>query len=231
MTKTEIRNWLIQEFQPLTLATDNTTIDQIVDNAIRYWNTHSAYKIIRMLEVSDVVGDQMLEVPIDIKTVANCYPSVLRQNLLSDHPMWVLLNFVTLNMYSRDLMQVEHAYNGYKIYLGEDFRWKFLRSEDPAVKGSLFLQKIPRDSSRVAVVGAKRIVDGEDIKSEHILDWILYYAKALLRITEGNTLRKAGTIGVTNDGNELVNEGKDEIVNLQTRLKEEGRWLLFAKRG
>jgi hypothetical protein len=80
------------------------------------------------------------------------------------------------------------------------------------------------------VVGTKRIVENEDIKDEFIIDWLLNYTKSLVKMAEGNTLRKAGTIGLTNDGEQLVTEGKEEATTLQDKLRKEGVWMLGAMR-
>ena len=70
----------------------------------------------------------------------------------------------------------------------------------------------------------------DEIKSEHILNWILYYSKALVQIIEGNTLRKASAIGITNDGDSLKSEGYEEKKNLEKQLAVEGRWISFCKK-
>ena len=70
----------------------------------------------------------------------------------------------------------------------------------------------------------------EDIKSDYLLAWILYYVKALVKQCEGNILRKVEAIDIKNDGNQLFQEGKDEKAELEKKLGIEGRWLSFIKR-
>ena len=70
----------------------------------------------------------------------------------------------------------------------------------------------------------------EDITSEYILSWLLYYVKALVKQCEGNILRKVDAIDIRNDGNQLYNEGKEEKIELEKKLNIEGRWLSFIKR-
>ena len=95
MKTTEIVDWVKTEFQPLTLATPDETILQFASNALRYWNTHSAYKAVRMYDYASPAVT--VTVDPDIKSVVSVYPSVLVENLFSDHPMWVLLGFITLD--------------------------------------------------------------------------------------------------------------------------------------
>jgi hypothetical protein len=49
-------------------------------------------------------------------------------------------------------------------------------------------------------------------------------------MAEGNTLRKSDAIGIKNDGQQLIDEGKEEIKTLQEQLAQEGRWVSFTKR-
>ena len=228
MTKTEIRAWLVQEFQPLTLATVTDTIDQMIDNSFRYWNTHSAHKILRMY---DSAGEgKPVTLDTDIKNVLKVYPASSAGWVLEDHPLWSLLGVTILDNLTSDLIMLAESYRNYKIYLGKDFTWTFAKSEDPSVGGQLFLLHVPSGSDRVCVAGAKRILATEDVKEEHILDWLLNYSKALLKLAEGNILRKSDIIGVNNDGQVMVDEGVKEKEELQKRLAAEGRWAAFGKR-
>lgn len=228
MTKKQIKDWIVNEFKPVKLATPyEGVIDQQIDNAIRYFNTHSAVKIVRM---KDYNNEKALRLDADIKTVVQCYPSTLEKAVLSSHPMWALLGLLTLDRYTADIMLLQHTFGGYSIYVGHDFRWKFVRSEDPTEGGWLYVQSVPRGTQKLAIVGLKRIMPDEDIKDEFVLDWILRYSKALVKVMEGNTLRKAQMLGIQNDGESLVTEGKEEIRVLQRKLKQEGLWAVLAKR-
>jgi hypothetical protein len=70
----------------------------------------------------------------------------------------------------------------------------------------------------------------EDITSEYVLDWLLQYIYALTKMAEGIILRKAGAIGITNDGGDLFNEGKEAKEKLEQKLAIEGRWMSFSRR-
>lgn len=231
MRRDEIRNWIIKEFQPVNLAMPYETIDQQIDNAVRYWNTHSAYRVVRMYDyTSDVI-----QVDADIKSVVNCYPSTIETNVLSGHPMWSLLGLLTLDRYTKDIMLLQHTFGGYNIYIGNDFRWHFERSLDNSEGGYLYLQSVPNNASKIAVIGLKRLTEDDlsnddGITDEFILDWVLQYSKALVKVMEGNTLRKAQIIGIANDGENMVSEGKEEIEKLQKKLKQEGTWAILSKR-
>jgi hypothetical protein len=230
MKREEIRDWIVQSFMPVHLSLPNETLDQIIDATILYWNTHSGYKIVRMFSVTADANTTQVQLSADIKTVIHCYPSAMVEELFSNHPMWVLLGFITLDRYTEDLMLLSNTFENYKIYLGNDFRWKWIRSDDSTVGGWLYLQQTPRGASKVAVVGTKRILVGEDITDEFIYNWIREHARSRVKIFEGNVLRKAVIIGISNDGESMVTEGKAECLALEEALRKESRWMLCSVR-
>ena len=79
-------------------------------------------------------------------------------------------------------------------------------------------------------VGVADYVCIEEITSEYILEWMLQYIKALVKMVEGNTLRKTSAINIVNDGQELYEEGKTDKERLESRLAEEGKWTCFARK-
>lgn len=232
MTREQIRDWIVQSFLPDKLSLPYSTMDLVIDNSITYWNTHSAYKIVRMVD-SPAVGSGArgaTQITEEIKTVVKVYPSAMQEELFSNHPMWVLLGFITLDKYTQDLMLLSNTFEGYRIYLGNDFRWKWIRSDDSTKGGWLHVQEVPRNATKLAVVGTKRVLAGEDIKDEFIFNWIREYARAMTKIYEGSVLRKGQIIGINNDGGDLVREGKEEKKELEEKLRLEARWLFMAIR-
>jgi len=234
MTKQELRDWIITSFKPITLSLPNETIDQVIDASITYWNTHSGYKIVRMFDVGAVptsgLNTAAVQLSAEIKSVMKCYPSAMQEELFSNHPMWVLLGFITLDNYTQDLMLLSNTFENYRIYLGNDFRWKFVRADDSTEGGWLHLQQVPRGASKVAVVGTKRILPDEDITDEFIYNWIREHARSRVKLFEGNALRKATIIGISNDGESMVAEGKEECEKLEEALRKESRWMIAAIR-
>lgn len=231
MKRDEIREWIVASFEPVSLSIKSTTIDQVVELSIAYWNTHSAHKIVKMFTLApNTAGNGAIQLDNEIKSVVHCYPSTMTESLFSDHPMWVLLGFISLDRYTQDLMLLSHTFEGYRIYLGDDFRFKFERAMDSETGGWLFYQKAPMGASKIAVVGTKRIIPSEDITNEFIYNWIRQYARAIVKMYEGAILRKATIIGIQNDGQDLVTEGKEEKKELEEQLRKEARWLMCAVR-
>ena len=228
MTKTEIMTWVATEFLPLEIATPRDTISQIIDNAMRYWNTHSAFKTVEMYTFAN--ADVRVQLDAKFKLVARVYPSAISTWIWQGQPLWTLLGIQVMDNVTMDMIVLGEAFKNYRSYIGTDFRWKFVASEDPTVGGYLYLQNLPSGATHICVEGAKRITRIEDATSEHILNWLLYYIKSLVKQVEGNTLRKSSIIGVSNDGQELMNEGKDEMKELQDQVQKEGRWFSFARR-
>jgi len=166
----------------------------------------------------------------EIKTVVRVYPSTMQEELFSNHPMWVLLGFITLDKYTQDLMLLSHTFEGYRIYLGNDFRWKWIRADNSSEGGWLYIQQVPMGATRLAVVATKRIVADEDITDEFIYRWIRDYARVIVKMYEGNVLRKAQIIGIANDGDMMISEAKEEKKDLEENLRKESFWLSMAIR-
>jgi hypothetical protein len=228
--KTEIIEWLEREFQPLKLATPDQTQSQYVENAVRYWNTHSAHPVLTMHNATSSVS-QAIDIPPVTKQVYKVYPSSNPEWVYTHHPYWTLLGVTILDNVTTDLIEMATAYQHYKNYIGNDFRWNFVPSNDPTENSKLYMYNFPsRSAPKAAVLGARRILPNEDITSPHILDWILYYTKALVKQAEGNILRKAKIINADADGQQLYDEGTEEKKALEERLAEEGRWLVFTQR-
>jgi hypothetical protein len=129
---------------------------------------------------------------------------------------------------------MSEAFRNYRYYIGTDFHFYFDRNHNPdgtnQFGGYLYLTNLPQNTTKIAVVGTKRILPNEDITSEYLLEWILEYSKAQVKMFEGNTLRKSDAIGVKNDGQSLMTEGKEAVEALQKRLQEEGRWVSFTRK-
>lgn len=225
---TEYLQWIKTEFAPLVLATPDDTIKQFVENAIRYWNTHSAYKISAMIPYT--VGQIRAELPAQFKCVADVIPNRKTTWIWNDHPLWTLTSIQILDSVTTDLIMMSEAFRNYRIYVGADFRWWHYRSDLLTSGGYLYCINVPGGTTSLFVIGTKRILPDEDITELHIKDWILRYTKALVKQAEGNTLRKAATVHLTTDGQQLVDEGMKEMEDLQKDLERSSRWVVFIKR-
>jgi len=227
MQKAAMVEWIKTEFFPLNIVTPNGTIEQCIDNAFRYWNNHSGFKHIAMIDADSV----RVQVPKEMKFVAKVYPASLRaSDPFQGHPLWSLLGITILDNVTSDIILLTEAFKNYQGYIGEDFQWGYVKSDDPEEGGHLYLSNIPAGAERLAIVGTRRIFNDEDIKSEYILDWLLRYSKALVKMVEGNTLRKADIISVKSDGQNYYDEGKEEVKELQEQLARDGRWVALARR-
>jgi hypothetical protein len=227
-TRSSILDWIKTEFQPLVLATPDDTIYQQIDNAITYWNTHSGYKVSAV--VSATRGEHRVQMDAQFKTVVQVWPTQNTEWILNDHPMWSLLGITILDNVTTDLIIMSEAFKNYRQYVGTNFSWTWERSTDPAVGGYLYYENIPSQNDALYVIGTKRITDNEDIEDDYILNWLRYYSLSLVRMIEGNTLRKSNIINIRNDGQEQLDQGKEEKKELQVALNKEARWVALAKR-
>jgi len=227
--KTKYVEWLKAEFGPLTLATPDATIEQQIDNAVRYWNTHSAYKISQMVPYAS--GQSRAQLSEEFKSVTQIYPSRNANWIWNEYPTWSLAGIAVLDNVRTDLILATEAFKTFNIYVGANFRWVFEENhDDPTEGGYLYCKNVPSGTTGVYVLGTKRILPDDDLDSQHINDWILYYSRALLKQIEGNTLRKTVVAGMNLDGQALMSEGKQEVKELQDRLAREGRWVCFMRR-
>jgi len=172
-----------------------------------------------------------VSVPGKIRQVVKVLPSGLPDNVFSDHPMWALLGFITLDRYSQDLIMTQHAFGGYKTYMSNNFRWMFERSPAPAANATLYVQSVPKGTDSFTMYCIQMIEETEDITEPWILDWVLNYFKALVMIQEGNIRRQLGMIDAKNDGQNLIDEGLDKVKELKESMNREGVWMLSIKRG
>jgi hypothetical protein len=228
MDTNDILEWLDTEFYPVTLATPQETIQQIIGNAKRYFNTHSSYPIAQMFPASP--GTPFVDLTTAYKGVHQVLPATQPDWILANYPVWSLLGVTVIDNLTSDLITLGEAYKNYRYYMGTDFKWNFQKSDDPFIAPKLYFSNIPSGTSSICVIGSARIQHNTPITSEHILNWLLYYVKALVKITEGNTIRKSSSIGIVNDGQQLIDEGKEEVAKLQEQLAQEGRWVTLCKR-
>jgi len=230
---TKYLTWIAQQYLPLTLATPTATLEQLLENSFRYFNTHSAHRIIGMYDYAQ--GAARIQLDADVKMVYKVYPSGISDYVIRNSPAWSLLGFgaIGYGSYSglpSDLIQMDTAYRDYAVYLGRDFRHTFVPPTTLDAGGYLYVKNLPREATKVCVFGAKRVTAAEDIVDEFINEWILKYFHALVKQIEGNTLRKAGIIGVKDDGGEQIKEGREEQEALEKKLAEDGRWAAMIRR-
>jgi len=140
------------------------------------------------------------------------------------------MGITVLDNVTGDLIMLSEAFRSYRAYVGTDFQFIWQKSEDMNVGGYLYAVNVPSGTDKLYVIGTKRVTEFEDVKIEPIYDWLLRYSKALLQQIEGNTLRKSSIVNVANDGQAMVTDGKERAEKLETRLAEDSRWVVFAKK-
>jgi hypothetical protein len=140
------------------------------------------------------------------------------------------MGITVLDNVTGDLIMMSEAFRAYRAYVGTDFQFLWEKSDDPASGGYLYAVNVPQGTDKLCVIGTKRITADENVKPEYIYDWLLRYSKALLKQVEGNTLRKSSIINLANDGQQLVDEGKEEAKELSVSLSKDSRWVIMARK-
>jgi len=226
--KTKYINWIKQEFQPRTLAIPDETIEQIIDNSVRYWNTHSAYKISQMVVGNGTVRNQLSP---SFKSVTVVHPNSSANWIWNEFPTWSLAGIAVLDNVRTDLILATEAFKTFNIYVGANFRYYFEPNIDnPNVGGFLYTKNVPQGATAFYCEGTMRILPTDDIKSQPINDWLLGHMKALVKKAEGHAIRAAQIVVPGIDGQVLYNEGKEEEAKSKETLAKESRWVAFIKR-
>jgi hypothetical protein len=228
MKKSQMLEFVQNEFLPLELSLASEALSQVYDAALRYFNIHSGLKNMKMFDVTESTVKVTLDT--SFSTVAQVYPSAIQSDIIQRHPWQILLNMTLIDNMTNDLVMLSHAYQEYLVYMGKDFSFTFIDATDSDVAPYLLVENVPQGTTKLCVVGTKRIVANEDVKQEFALDWLLRYMVALTKIKEGMILRKADIIDVKNDGNNLISEGKEEKKELEDILAAESRYLAFGRR-
>jgi len=232
MTNTDILNWIKTDYAPLQYAQPDATLIQNINQVIYYWNTHSGHRVLEMYNATSAgpYSQTCITLNPEIKTVTEVLPSSQVYQVALADPTWTLLGIQVMNYMSADLIAINEGYKNYQVYLGNDFRWTFEPSQDPSIGGQLFIQSLPAPATACAVVGTFRILPGTNITSEHILDAILRGSIAYCKIKEGNVLRKAMSINVKTDGQEMLNENTEVWEAWKKELFQNSRWVALAQR-
>jgi len=220
--------WIRNEFLPLQLITPEVTILQQIENARRYWNTHSAFKVMDVYDYAP--GVKRVQISPEFKGVVQVTPTKTTTWIWNDHPLWTLTGITVLDNVTTDLILMSEAFRNYRIYVGTDFRFVFQKSDDPKVGGYLYCINVPRGTQSVLAIGTKRLQENEFPKNEYINDFLLNYSKALVKQIEGNTLRKTAIIDTPIDGQQLYDEGREDMRELQEKVVKDSRWIVFARR-
>jgi hypothetical protein len=177
-------------------------------------------------------GTTRVQVNRAFKSIAAVYPNRNANWIWNEYPTYSLAGIAVLDNIRTDLILATEAFRTFNIYVGANFRWHFDENhDDPSTGGYLYMKNIPSGTTALFVVGTRRIIPTDTIDSHHINDWLLYYIKALVKQAEGHALRAAAIVlpnGI--DGQQLYNEGREEMKELQKKLSEESRWITFIKR-
>lgn len=228
MTKPDVIAWMKAQYAPLTFATPDATLGQCVDNAVRYWNINSGYRISTM--VATPASGHRVQIHPGIKTVVQVFPSTSTTWIWNDHPLWTMMGIQIMDNVTGDLIMMSEAYRSYRVYVGSDMRWMYDRSHDPAVGGYLYLINVPHGATDLCVVGTKRILPDDTLTAQPIIDFVTKYSLAMAKEIEGNTLRKGGIIDLPTDGGDFLKEGLEAQKKLEEELERDGRWVVLARR-
>lgn len=241
MVCTEYVEWVKNKFYPDPVILPDAIIMQNLEEAIDYWNNHSAFKVTETVDIefsainNGCQGQRAGKVQLStrFKFVTRVFPQKVEAQGLNYTPESMILGLTATNRFmSEDYIQWKHWLKGWQTYANSNFRAKFMESEDPLnVGGMLYVQSVPFYSTKATVEGGLRIFSNQDVKDPQIFNWIRNYTYALCAEQQGRGMRKASMIGVASDGDSQVNEATVLKGKLEEELKKSGSWMILLKRG
>lgn len=197
----EIVEYVVSSFKPIKLSTATVSIEQCVEEAIRWWNRVGGYP----------------------KAEQFAYPQTNSFTLPDrvDQVMYVITNRITTELFTAQTlllgvtvldydittlaMKQDHLSN-LRTFLASRFRWKW-------VKPNLYVDGLLTAVSSMVVVYLPHF-DWTDKEAEingKDLEWIQRYARALVKQREGEIRRLGSVIQSPLDGDTLVTESASEI--------------------
>ena len=201
----EIVEYVVSSFKPIQLATDKVSIEQCVEEAIRWWDRAAAYPKAEQFAYPQTNSFQL---PERVDQVIDVIPDRVTTELFTAQTL--LLGVTILDYDILTLAMKQDHLSNLRTFLASKFRWKFL-------KPYLYVDGMLTAVADMIVVYyphydyTDRNIDitGKDI------DWITRYARALVKGREGEIRRLGSVIQSPLDGDTLTSECKEELQSIK----------------
>lgn len=210
MVKSEIVEYIVQSFDPISLSISDSVVQKSVEEALRWFNREGADIVYQqyMLPASKIVD---LE-DFDVDQVLMVYPNSVISELFTAQS---LLLGVTVLDYDIETIAIKMAnIQSIRTFLSSRFRWKW-------IKPYLYIGGMISNVTSL-VVEYLRAYDWEsetqDIGGQPF-DWIYRYALAKVKQSEGRVLRMGAIIEAPMDGDALASEGTAELIAIREELR------------
>ena len=190
-----------RSFEPIVLATANVSLEQCVEQAIRWWDRVGGYPQVEQFAYPQT---NAFPLPDRVDQVVQVYADRVTTELFTAQTL--LLGVTVLDYDILTLaMKSDHLAN-LRTFLASRFRWKWVRPH-------LYVDGMVTAVASMVVVYLPHFEYTDrnvDVNGKN-LDWVIRYARALVKGREGEIRRLGSVIQSPLDGDTLVTESKDEL--------------------
>lgn len=197
----EIVEYVEASFKPIKLATATTSLEQCVEEAIRWWNRVGGYPKAEQFAYPQT---NAFELPERVDQVMYVITDRVTTELFTAQTL--LLGVTILDYDIMTLAMKQDHLSNLRTFLASKFRWRW-------VKPYLYVDGMVTAVANMVVVYLPYF-DWEDREFDITgkdLEWIQRYARALVKQREGEIRRLGSVIGSPLDGDTLVSESASEI--------------------
>lgn len=207
MRKAEISQYIIDEFLPIQLVTDTTATQKMVEEAIRWYDREGATIVYEQFSMTGTV----ITLPDRVDQVIDIIPDRVVSEIFTAQTLLLGVTILDYDIITLALKQNHLA--DLRTFLASRGRWKWL-------KPYLHLAGMFTGVTTLVVKYLRHYdwTDETDDIADAGLDWIIRYARAMLKQKEGRTLRMGSVIQTPLDGETLVNEGVTELKDVKQEL-------------
>ncbi len=201
----EIVEYVVSSFKPIVLSTARVSIEQCVEEAIRWWNRVCGYTKVEQFAYPQT---NSFSLPERVDQVVRVIPDRVTTELFTAQTLLLGVTILDYDILTLAMKQ-DHLAN-LRTFLASRFRWQFH-------KPYLYVDGMLTAVSSMVIVYLPHYdhtdrdvnITGRDI------DWIKRYARSLVKQREGEIRRLGQVVGSPLDGDTIMAEGKEEIKDIK----------------
>lgn len=201
----EIVDYVVRSFEPIVLATAKVSVEQCVERAIAWWDRAGGYP---QSEQFDYPQTNAFTLPDRVDQVVRVDTDRVTTELFTAQTL--LLGVTILDYDILTLAMKQDHLSNLRTFLASKFRWKWLK---PYLYVDGMLTAVA--SMVVTYLPHFNFQDRQvDINGKN-LDWVIRYARALVKGREGEIRRLGSVIQSPLDGDTLATESATEVKEIK----------------
>jgi len=197
----EIVEYVVSSFKPIVLSTAKVSIEQCVEEAIRWWDRVGGYPKAEQFAYPQT---NSFELPPRVDQVLYAIPDRVTTELFTAQTLLLGVTILDYDILTLAMKQ-DHLAN-LRTFLSSRFKWKFL-------KPNLYVDGMTTSIATMVIVYYQHY-DWQDREADIVgkdIEWIQKYARALVKQREGEIRRLGSVIQSPLDGDTLVSESGAEL--------------------